>query len=188
MSKQFNFRCPDDLYEAIEAQASAQGVEKTAIVLQALRVQLGLPRVAVQGPVDTGLSIRVGQVEAQLAAVIAQLAELQTSPAKATQSKPEPSKPAVVQGQLGFLDDQEQPPAQEGERFTLKQAFEALGGNLADKDSTVSTLAGDKRLRWNTFRLEKTDYRAFGFEVDRSPGRREVFLIRRNSEGVNNER
>lgn len=43
MSKPFTFRCPEDLLAALGERAGAEGRDRSAVVLDALRAHLGLP-------------------------------------------------------------------------------------------------------------------------------------------------
>lgn len=69
MSKQFNFRCPDDLLMLIETHAKVRGVERTAIVVEALRAYMVNPRF--ENATSTGHRLdRMEQQIAQLAAKV----------------------------------------------------------------------------------------------------------------------
>lgn len=206
MSKQFNFRCPDDLYAAIEAQAAARGIEKTAVVLDAVRTQLGLSAPEKLSNADAGLSLRVDQLAAQLAAVIAQVAELQQAPALLpTRAATTPTQPAPpIDGQTSIFDTppnqaREDEPAQPLDTpatsdgwMHVNEGFRLAGGDPDNDKSKVFTLDGSKGYTLNSFRLKVNDITAFGFERHPAKGVAKVrplpallqhLAAKRNAEG-----
>lgn len=170
---QLAFRCPNDVVAALEAKAKAEGLERTTAIIKALRLWLGLE----DGPKDSPQLVeRLDQVEAKLAAVIAQLAELQ-APALQTPAKPaQPSPQRPIEGQMSILAaiadqvEAQRPtasPAPVDDWLTREQAFEALGGNPTDEASEVARLDGKATIRFQTFRNPKTKHAAYGVEFSR---------------------
>lgn len=63
MSKPFTFRCPEDLLDALGKSAQAEGRDRSAVVLDALRAHLGLPAersAALASPAELA-ELRAGQ-------------------------------------------------------------------------------------------------------------------------------
>lgn len=172
-----SFRCPADILDAVK-KATAGGAQRSTVITDALRIGLGLVAPGGAGnPRDLqGILDRLADLEAttrqheQLVDDLAQLAQRVRVVEDRTRPKaPESLPPAGKQPQASPATKPAAAPELEpaSPRLTLRQAFEALGGNRADEASTVPDLAGSKRVRWNTFRLgNQTDYRAFGFQVD----------------------
>jgi hypothetical protein len=169
-----SFRCPADILDAIK-KATAGGTQRTTVITDALRAGLGLiaPGGAGRPQGLQGVLDRLADLEAttrqheQLVDDLAQLTQRVRVVEDRTRSKttPEGPTPAGKQPRTNPATTHEpEPPA--SPRLTVQQAFEALGGDPADQASTVPDLTGSKRLRYNTFRLGKTDYGAFGLEVD----------------------
>lgn len=173
MSTPLHFRCPGDVFEALEAKAKVDGTDRTTAIIKALRVGLGLEA----SPEDTPrLSGKVDQLAAQLAAVIAQVAELQAPPAQLAQAATtpvQPTAPRPVDGQLSILETiapqaEASTPASPSdtaeEWMHVKQAFQLAGGDLDNPASVVLPLDGGKGYKFNTFRLKANDLTPFGFE------------------------
>ncbi len=72
MPEMFNFRCPDDLLEAIASRAAESGESKSSVVVAALRYAFGLadyPSDAVVGmSVLQQLEARITELEGKLTA------------------------------------------------------------------------------------------------------------------------
>ena len=174
-----SFRCPVDIADAIR-KATAGGAQRSTVITDALRIGLGLVAPGGAGnPRDLqGILDRLADLEAttrqheQLVDDLAQLAQRVRVVEDRTRFKAAPESPTPAGKQpranpatTPAAAHEPGPPA--SPRLTVRQAFEALGGNRAEEASTVPDLAGSKRVRWNTFRLgNQTDYRAFGFQVD----------------------
>ena len=173
-----SFRCPADILDAVK-KATAGGAQRSKVIIDALRIGLGLVAPGGAGsPQDLqGVLGRLADLEAttrqheQLVDDLAQLAQRVRVVEDRTRFKAAPESPTPAGKQpranpatTPAAAHEPGPPA--SPRLTVRQAFEALGGDPADEASTVPDLTGSKRLRWNTFRLGKTDYSLFGFKVD----------------------
>lgn len=150
MAKQFTFRCPDDLWEAIQHEALHTQRELTAVVVEALRLGLSMP-----SP-DTGLAARVSNLERELSRISERLGTPAHTPARqhVIQRMTEPtSKPELPIDREGWL--------------SYRDAFIAIGGNPDDPTSKVSTNDG-KAYPYASFRLRATvkDYTRFGLVED----------------------
>lgn len=190
MTTPLHFRCPPDVLEAIDARAKADNVGRSAVIIKAIRAGLGL---VVTPSDDTRLPARVAQVEAQLAALIAQVAEIKAAPVDTTPTPvldpvdqaamrdavnqldgPEPQPPNVVDGQMSFLDalpeqgsDAESAQAldTQDDWMHVKEGFRLAGGDPADTSSTIPALDNSgKTYKLATFRLVARNIEPFGFE------------------------
>lgn len=150
MAKQFTFRCPDDLWEAIQNEAQHTQRELTAVVVEALRLGLNLP-----SP-DSGLAARVSNLERELS----RIAERLGTPAHT------PARQNVIQ-RMTEPTSKPEPPVDPDKWLTYKEAFVALGGDLDDPSSKVNTLDG-KAYPYSSFRLPATikSYTRFGLVED----------------------
>lgn len=183
-----SFRCPADILDAIRQVMTATGTRQSTVITDALRVGLGL---ADAGPVGEalesgralqGITDRITDLEGtvrqhdQLVGDVEKLKQRVRVVEDRVRFKapgPEVERPPLAVEVAAPVGDRQnkqslasEPPA--AGRLTVRQAFEALGGDRSNPDSKVSSLTGTKRVKWHTFRLaEQTDYSLFGFEVDR---------------------
>lgn len=191
-----SLRCPADVIAAVQAIREKTGASQTTVMLDALRVGLGLADADRPGRTLDALR-SLDELHARLSdleATVRQHEQLVDGAEKMRQRIrvledrmrfKAPSVPPngtnepharATEAPPGAPPEDKQPhalpltavPAEPATGYlTRRQAFEALGGNLADKTSRVPTLDGSKRLLWNTFRLHpQTKYEPFGFEVD----------------------
>lgn len=162
MAKQFTFRCPDDLWEAVQQEAQHTGRELTAVVVEALRLGLNLP-----SP-DSSLAARVSNLERELSRIAERL-DAPTLPharqhviQRMTEPTPKPESPIDPESWLSYRD-----------------AFRLLGGNPDDPSSKVTTLDG-KAYPYSSFRLPATikSYTRFGLVEDHERRAAKVEWIR----------
>lgn len=188
MSTPLHFRCPPDVYQALEAQAKAGGSDRTAAIIKALRIGLGLEAGPGEAP---RLSGRVDQLEAQVAAVIAQVAALQQAPSQPTVAAPKASGSHEQLSLLPAGDDQAHDrQLSPGEWLSRPDAFRALGGNPDDKASRVASVDGKRSIGYQTFRLPKTNPQLPAYGLEFSPERHgsglpsvRLIATKRNPEG-----
>lgn len=191
-----SLRCPADVIAAVQAIREKTGASQTTVMLDALRVGLGLADADRPGRTLDALR-SLDELHARLSdleATVRQHEQLVDGAEKMRQrirvledrmrfkALPEPLNETIKphakppEAPPGASPEDEQPHALPPTAapvgptvgyLTRRQAFEVLGGNLLDKSSRVFTQDGLKGLLWNTFRLHpQTKYEPFGFEVD----------------------
>ena len=174
-----SFRCPPEVLEAMQLRMTATGQKQSTVIINALRHALGLTGDRLNDQAhgtDPAILQRMSDLEGlvrQHDHLVPNLAKLERrvrdleAKATTTSANAMQNNAVVMQAENNPMD---LPQATSAGKpwYTVEQAFESLGGiPTPESGTTVPTLDGSKRVKWNSFRLARqTKYDLYGFGID----------------------